>query len=135
MEVRGGPGIIEGCVTDAVLYRRDSEGDVEKLRNPARQAVAGVTRLSNLLASQGLTVRVTPCVLFVHPEASAYVHLPELLETGRRRTRISSCVMTDATSFWEDLGRGIASGRVLSQSAVDQIVAAIRKAPEGRPER
>ncbi len=128
-EVRGGPGIIEGCVTDAVLYRRYGEGDVEKVRNPARPAVVGTTRLSNFFTSWGINARVTPCVLFVHPEASAYVHQPDPLEMGGRRTLISTCVMTDATSFWEDLGRGLASGRVLARGTVEQIVTGLRKLP------
>lgn len=132
MEVRGETGIIEGCVTDAVLRRRCPDGEVEKLRNPARPAVAGTVRLTQLLQAQGIHVQVLPCVLFVSGAASVYVQPPEMLESGGRRTRISACVMTDATSFWDQLGRSYASGRVLTQTSVDAIVAAIRKAPEGR---
>lgn len=132
MEVRSVPGMIEGCVTDAVLRRRCPDGDVEKMRNPARPAVACATRLSNLLASLGLKVHVLPCVVFVHPDASVYVTPPDVLQTGGRRTRISTCLMTDATSFWEEMGRAYANGRVLRQETVDAIVTAIRKAPEGR---
>lgn len=132
LEIRDGAGIIEGAVTDAVLWRRTADGDAEKLRNPARMAVANVTRLSNYLSSEGLSVHVTPCVLFVHPEASAYVTPVDLLQSGGRRTRISTCVVTDATSFWDDLGRDFANGRVLSQNAVEQLVTTLRKAPEGK---
>ena len=135
MEVRSASGMIEGCVTDAVLRRRRPDGDVEKFRNPARPAVAGVTRLSNYLQSLGLNAWIVPCVLFVHPEASAYVTQPDVLRAGGRRQRISSCVMTDATSFWEQLGRDFVSGRVLNEAMVEQLVAAIRKAPEGKRRR
>lgn len=130
MEVSSLPGIIEGCVTDTVLMRRFGEGEVEKMRNPARQVVGHVTRLSNYLASQDISVWVAPCVLFVHPEASAYVYPPE--DTGGRRTRISSCIVTDAASFWEDVGRQMTAGRTLPQELVDRVVHAIRKAPRGR---
>ena len=132
LEVRDAPGIVEGCVTDAVLWRRHHNGDSEKIHNPARRAVASVVRLSNFLASRGLRVRVTPCVVFVHPEASAYVQPPEPHEAGGRRTLVSSCVMTDAASFWEDFGRSLASGRVLPQATAEAIVSALDKAPEGR---
>lgn len=130
MEVNGQSGIIEGCVTDTMLRRSHDDDGSEKLRNPARQAVANVTRLSNYLSAQGISVWVTPCVLFVHPEASAYVYPPE--ETGGRRTRISSCVVTDATSFWEDFGRQMTAGRTLPQGQVDRIVQAIHKASKAR---
>lgn len=130
MEVRGGPGIIEGCVTDAVLYRRDSEGDVEKLRNPARRAVSLVTQLGAFFASQEISVRVIPCVIFVHPDASVYVNPADPLNAGGRRAHISSCVITDAVSFWDDLGREYASGRLLPQGMVDSILGALRNAPE-----
>ena len=132
MEVRGETGLIEGCVTDAVLRRRCPNGDVEKLRNPARPAVAGALRLTQLLQRQGIHVHVQPCVLFVSEAASVYVQPPEMLESGGRRARISACVMTDATSFWDQLGRSYASGQALTHTAVEAIVTAIRKAPEGR---
>lgn len=130
LEVRNASGLIEGCVTDQVLRRRLPSGEVEKLRNPARQAVSHVMRLSNYLSSAGLSVGVIPCVLFVHPEASVYVVPPEQVIIEERRTRVSSCIMTDATSFWEALGRDFAGGRQLSQGMVEQIITAIRKAPE-----
>ena len=130
MEVRSEAGLVEGCVTDPVLRRRRPDGEVEKLRNPARPALTGVNRLSDYLTTQGIQVHVIPAVLFVHPEASAYVSAPDPLTSGGRRTRISSCVITDATSFWEDLGRAMASGRLLSQALTDEIVSVIRKAPE-----
>lgn len=133
LELNGQPGIIEGCTSDTMLRRRADDDDGEKLRNPARQAVAHVTRLSNYLASLEISVWVTPGVLFVHPEASAYVYPPE--ETGRRRSRYASCVVTDATSFWEDLGRQMAAGHTLPQSMVDRIVQAIRKAPRGKAQK
>lgn len=130
--VNGLSGLMEGCVTDTVLIRRYGEDEVEKLRNPVRPVVANVTRLSNYLASQGVSVWVIPCVAFVHPEASAYVHLPDAQPGNGRRTRVSSCVVTDAASFWEDIGRRMASGRTLPQKTVDQIVLAIRRARKKR---
>lgn len=132
MEIRDGAGIVEGNVTDAVLWRRPDNGEPVKLRNPARAAVVNVTRLSNYLTDVGVRVHVTPCVLFVHPEASAYVTPVDMLRSGGRRARISSCVVTDATSFWEDVGRDFANGHVLGRNAVEQLVTAIRKAPEGK---
>ena len=132
VEIRDVPGMVEGCVTDAVLYRRTPEGDVEKIHNPARRAVANVTRLGNFLASEGLRVWVTPCVVFVHPDASAYVHPPEAHEATGRRTLTSSCVITDATSFWEDIGRQFAAGRLLPQTTVDKLLTLLHKAPEKR---
>lgn len=131
MEICDGAGIIEGNMTDAVLWRRPDNADPVKMRNPARAAVANVTRLSNYLTSVGVSVHVTPCVLFVHPDASAYVTPVDMLQSGGRRTRISTCVVTDATSFWEDVGRDFANGHVLGKNAVEQLVATIRKAPEG----
>lgn len=135
IEVRNLSGLIEGCVTDTTLRRRLPNGEVEKIRNPARQAVAHVTRLSGYLNDLGLNVWVTPCVLFVNEEASAYVSAPEEMIVDGRRTRISSCVMTDAVSFWEQMGRGFANGRLLNQTMVEQLAQAIRKAPESRKRR
>ena len=132
MEVRDGAGMIEGSMADAVLWRRTVAGESEKLKNPARPAVANVIRLSNYLSSVGMNVHVTPCVLFVHPEASAYVTPVDMLRSGGRRTRISTCVVTDATSFWDDVGRDFANGRVLTQESAEQLAQIIRKAPEGK---
>lgn len=135
LEVRNLPGLIEGCVTDPVLRRRMPEGEVVKLRNPARQAVAHVKRLTAYLANLDLNVWIVPCVLFIHEDASAYVTVPDTLMTEGRRQRISSCVVTDAVSFWEQMGREYAAGRVLSRTMVEQVTAAIRKAPEGKRQR
>ena len=132
LDVKNWAGLIEGCVTEPVLYRKRQDGAVDKLRNPARQVVGHVTRLSNYLRSVNVSAGVVPCVLFVNPEASVYVRPPEETIISGRRTRISSCIMADATSFWELLGRELGAGRLLNESAVAQVVAAIEKAPRGK---
>lgn len=132
IEVRNQSGLIEGSVTDASLRCRLPSGDVEKLRNPARQAVAHVTRLSGYLNSLGINVHVTPAVLFASEAASVYVSVPEELISDGRRTRLSACVMTDAENFWPLAGRSFANGHVLNQGLADQIALAITKAPEGK---
>ncbi|MBQ7849242.1 MAG: NERD domain-containing protein [Clostridia bacterium] len=132
IEVRNLSGLIEGSVTDPSLKRRLPNGDVQKIRNPARQAAAHVTRLSGYLNSRGLNVWVTPCVLFISPGASAYVTAPEELIADGRRSRISSCVVTDAVSFWDQLGRSFAMGCQLGQPLVEQLAEEIRRAPEGK---
>lgn len=135
VDVKNHAGLIEGCVTEAVLYRKRPDGGVDKLRNPARQVVGHVTRLSNYLRSVNVPAGVVPCVLFVNPGASVYVHPPDDVIISGRRSRISSCIMADTTSFWEMLGRELGGGRVLNRSAVEQVTAAILKAPKGRRER
>lgn len=132
MAVRSQDGLIEGSVTEPVLYRKHADGSVEKLRNPVRQVVGHVNRLTGYLRSQELNVAVLPCVLFAHPEASAYVTVPEELFVSDRRTVVSSCIVTDATSFWELLGRDFAAGRQLPQAAVNRVVQAMLKAPAGK---
>lgn len=132
IDVKSWTGLIEGCVTDAVLYRRREDGSVDKLRNPARLVVGHVTRLSNYLRSVGVNAGVVPCVLFVDPRASVYVGVPEELIISERRTHISHCVMADTTTFWELLGRGLMNGHQQNRSAVERQVAAIRRAPRGR---
>lgn len=135
IEVRNHAGLIEGSVTDTALRCRLPGGDVEKIRNPARQAVVHVTRLSGCLNSLGMNVWITPAVLFANEAASAYVSAPEELISDGRRTRLSACVVTDAENFWPLAGRSFANGHVLNQGMADQIALAISKLPEGKKRR
>lgn len=132
VDIKGWAGMIEGVVTEAVLYRRQEDGTVDKLRNPARLVVSHVMRLQAYLRSVEVNTAVLPCVLFVDPAASVFVRPPADLIISERRSRISSCIMADATGFWERLGRDLVSGRQQNKAAVEQIVSAIRKAPGGR---
>lgn len=135
LEVRNCPGLIEGSVSDTTLRVRTPDGEVEKLRNPARQAAANATHLNGYLSSQGVNVWVTPCVLFVHENASAYVSVPEALFADGRRTRIASCIVTDAESFWAQIGRGFANGQLMPQDAAEQIAGLIQRAAHRKKRR
>lgn len=134
-DVKNWSGLIEGNVTETMLYRRRKDGTVDKLRNPARKVVGDVMRLSAFLKSAQVNAGIVPCVLFVNPEASVYVTAPEEAVISERRVRVTSCVMTDTDSFWELLGRELACGQHLNRATVDKAVAALKKAPGGKASR